>query len=78
VAPRAGSASGSVASSSAGPESLAFVDQIFGQSVDFWQTLFGEQTRYVLLGALIFIVAAVGAVVIGSVAGAIRRARDEG
>lgn len=78
VAPRAGSASGSVASSSAGPEALAFVDQVFGQSVDFWQTLFGEQTRYVLLGALIFIVAAVGAVVIGSVAGAIRRARDEG
>lgn len=78
VAPRAGSASGSVASSSAGPEALAFVDQVFGQSVDFWQTLFGEKTRYVLLGALVFIVAAVGAVVIGSVAGAIRRARDEG
>ncbi len=77
-APRTGSGSGSVTSSSAGPESLAFVDQIFGQSVDFWKNLFGEQTRYVLLGTLIFIVTAVGAIVIGSVAGVIRRERDEG
>ena len=76
--PRTGSGTGSATSASPGPESLAFVDLVFGQSVDFWQSLFGERTRYVLLGALIFIVTSVGAVVIGSIAGAIRRARDEG
>lgn len=78
ASPRTVSGTGSATSDSPGPESLAFVDLVFGQSVDFWRGLFGEQTRYVLLGALVFIVAAVGAVVIGSVAGAIRRARDEG
>ena len=78
ASPRIGSGTGSATSASPGPESLAFVDLVFGQSVNFWQSLFGEQTRYVLVGALAFIVTAIGAVLIGSIAGAIRRARDEG
>jgi hypothetical protein len=72
-----GSSSNTSSSSSAGPESLAFVDSIFGNSVDFWKGIFGESTRYVLVGTLGFMSVAVLAIVIGTIVGTVRKARDE-
>ena len=64
-------------STSAGPDSLAFVDGIFGNSVEFWRGIFGESTRYVLVGTLAFIGFGIVAIVLGTVIGTIRKARDE-
>lgn len=76
-APTASSPTTSTASSSAGPESLAFVDAIFGTSVGFWQGIFGSSTRYVLVGTLTFMGAGILAIVVGTIVGTVRKARDE-
>ncbi len=69
--------SASTSTSSAGPESLAFVDSIFGNSVEFWQRIFGGSTRYVLVGTLAFMGVGILAIVVGTVVGTVRKARDE-
>jgi hypothetical protein len=70
-------AGGAPTSTSAGPESLAFVDAIFGNSVAFWRGVFGESTRYVLVGTLAFMGVGVLTIVVGTIVGTIRKARDE-
>ena len=75
--PANASSSSSSSSSSAGPESLAFVDAIFGNSVEFWKGIFGESTRYVLVGTLASMGVGILAIVIGTIVGTVRKARDE-
>ena len=55
----------------------AFVDSIFGNSVEFWQRIFGGSTRYVLVGTLAFMGVGILAIVVGTVVGTVRKARDE-
>jgi hypothetical protein len=72
-----GSSANAPSAASAGPESLAFVDSIFGNSVEFWKGIFGESTRYVLVGTLASMGVGILAIVIGTIVGTVRKARDE-
>ena len=72
-----GSGAAPVPGMSTGPDSLAFVDALFGNSVGFWQGIFGTSTRYVMVGTVVFMAGSVLAVVVGTVVATIRRARDE-
>ena len=52
--------------------------RIFGvQALLYWQGIFGPNARWVMLGGAAFIALGLVVVVIGSVVGAIRKARSE-